>query len=277
MNKQVRITVLVDNTVRSPGLLAEHGLSYWIDTGTHHVLFDTGQGMALVPNMNRMGIDPANADALVLSHGHYDHTGALGIIFNVAVRAKLFLHPHALVERYSCREDLAHPIGMPAATAQQLTASEQRLAYTIDPNEVVPGMFVTGEVPRKTQYEDTGGLFFLDAACRKVDDIHDDQALFMDTNPGLIVILGCAHAGMINTLNYVADITHRPIHAVIGGTHLVNASADRIAQTIQSLRTINPKLLVPAHCTGPRGMAALWEAFPDQIADGCVGTQWNFP
>jgi 7,8-dihydropterin-6-yl-methyl-4-(beta-D-ribofuranosyl)aminobenzene 5'-phosphate synthase len=272
----VRVTVLVTNTASGPGLLGEHGLSFWIDIGSHRVLFDTGQGQALAPNASRLRIDLAGADAIVLSHGHYDHTGGLRCAFGVANDAKLFLHPQAVVRRYSGRNGHGREIGLASITEQELRQEEHRLVWTTQPTEIVPGVFATGEIARRTAYEDTGGDFFLDPACGEPDPILDDQAVYFDTDVGVVVILGCAHAGVVNTLDYIHTLTQRPIHAVIGGTHLVNASPQRLVQTIAALRSMNLKIIAAAHCTGPRAMAALWTAFPDQISDCSVGTQWTF-
>jgi 7,8-dihydropterin-6-yl-methyl-4-(beta-D-ribofuranosyl)aminobenzene 5'-phosphate synthase len=138
-------------------------------------------------------------------------------------------------------------------------------------------VFATGEIPRRSAYEDTGGAFFLDAACGQPDPILDDQAVYMDTGPGVVVLLGCAHAGVVNTLDYVRAITQRPIHAVMGGTHLIHASPERLERTIAAMREMNLRIIAPAHCTGPRAKAALWTAFPGQISDCTAGTTWTFP
>ncbi|MEI8194481.1 MAG: MBL fold metallo-hydrolase [Phycisphaerae bacterium] len=256
MKNTVRVTVLVENTARQQGLLGEHGLAFWIDTGSHRVLFDTGQGQTLVPNARRLRIDLASADAIVLSHGHYDHTGGLGEVFHLAIHAKLYLHPQSVVRRYAGHQGQGRAIGLAAATADQLLQTERRLVWITQPTEVVSGILASGEIPRATKYEDTGGDFFLDTECNVADPILDDQALYLDTEAGIVVLLGCAHAGVVNTLDYIRMITARPIHAVLGGTHLINASPQRMAQTIAALRDLNLQLIAPAHCTGPRAMAA---------------------
>ncbi len=276
MKPDISIMVLVENTVRKQGLMGEHGLAFWIDTGEHCVLFDSGQGLALAVNTSKLQFDLARADVIVLSHGHYDHTGGLRYALDHAVRSRLFLHPQALVSRYSASDSPVREIGLTSISARELRQQERRLVWTTGPIEVIPGVFATGEIPRRTTYEDTGGEFFLDAECRRPDPILDDQALYISTVKGIVVLLGCAHAGAINTLNYIRELTHQPIHAVFGGTHLINADQPRIARTIAALRDMNIQILTPMHCTGPQAMAALWNAFPQQISDGAVGTQWTF-
>lgn len=276
MKSRICITVVVENTARRPGTLGEHGFACWIEAGTQRVLFDTGQGQTLAHNASHLQIDLAHANAIVLSHGHFDHTGGLRYAYHLAGNARLFLHPQVLCRRYSCHNGRGREIGLASMTEPDICMEGQRLVWTTQPTEVVSGVFVTGEIPRQTDYEDTGGSFFLDADCHEPDPIRDDQALYVDTDAGIVVVLGCAHAGVVNTLNYIRVTTRRPIHAVIGGTHLVNASPQRLTRTIAALRDMNIQIIAPAHCTGPYATAALWTAFPDEIADCSVGTQWTF-
>ncbi|MCC7145267.1 MAG: MBL fold metallo-hydrolase [Phycisphaeraceae bacterium] len=276
MEQPIRVTILVENTVRRQGLIGEHGLAYWIQAHGQRILFDTGQGHALMPNAERLGFDLDQVDAVVLSHGHYDHTGGLRSVLDRAPKSRVYLHPDALLPRYSGQGEKAREIGLASLHPAELRRDESRLVWTTSPTIVVPGITVSGPVPRHTDYEDTGGDFYLDQHGREPDPIRDDQAIYFDTPQGLVVILGCAHAGIINTLGYVQRLTGRPMHAVIGGTHLVNANAERIAKTIAAVGVFGLKVFAPAHCTGPRATAALWSAFPDIIADTCVGSQWTF-
>ncbi|MDD4267014.1 MAG: MBL fold metallo-hydrolase [Pirellulales bacterium] len=278
MTEKVRITVLVENTAESPGLLAEHGLAFWIEVGSQCVLFDTGQGSALAHNAYRLRISANRADALVLSHGHYDHTGGLADVLRGNHPAAIYAHPDAFQPKFAQSKDgSSREIGIPYASAQAIQRHRDRLVLAATPTRVADGLIATGAVPRVTEFEDTGGRFFLDARCQTADPLSDDQAIFFESTRGLVVLLGCAHAGVINTLRYVRQLTAgRPIHAVLGGMHLLNAPAERLDRTIGELREMKIDRLGPAHCTGRAATAALWNALPDRCVPCHVGTQFEF-
>ena len=225
------------------------------------MLFDTGQTPeVLLHNADCLGIDLASADAVVLSHGHYDHTGGLKEVLQRAGSIPLFLHPGALVRRYSRKKDGGvREIGAPPPLAESfLREHTSSLSWTAEATPIADGLWVTGQVPRATEYEDTGGDFYLDDTCQDPDPIEDDQAVFFDTPDGTVVLLGCGHAGVVNTLHHIRDLTEsRPIHAVLGGTHLVAASKDRMDRTVEALRALDLDLIVPAHCTGARAQARI--------------------
>lgn len=278
MAAKVRITVLVENTAEERGLLAEHGLALWIETGSQYVLFDTGQGGALIGNAFRLGAPLSLLDRVVLSHGHYDHTGGLANALRGNGSASIYAHPDALKPKYARNADgSAREIGMPDLSKQAVERHREHLVWTGRPSEVGEGLMVTGPVPRVTGFEDTGGPFFLDPACRTPDPLLDDQAVFFASEHGTVVLLGCAHAGVINTLRYIRELTDgRPIHAVLGGMHLVGASSRRLRSTIDELKRLNIACLGPAHCTGRAATAALCNALPEQYTACHVGTRFEF-
>ncbi|HPI92700.1 MAG TPA: MBL fold metallo-hydrolase [Deltaproteobacteria bacterium] len=272
-----RITVLVENTASRKGLHAEHGLSVWIETGGQSYLFDTGQGPALLPNAQRLGIPLEEANAVFLSHGHYDHTGGLLHILNLKEHPTIFLHPAALDPKYTLGPGIsAREIGMPHQV-KDLVLSGADLRQVVEPTEVAEGLFLTGPIPRRAAFEDTGGAFFTDVSCRTPDGMTDDQAAFLDTRKGVYVVLGCAHAGVINTLQYIRELTgNAPIRAVMGGMHLLAAGPERMDRTVGALRELDIERLYPAHCTGHDAVERLYRDFPRRcftFSSGTVLTQ----
>jgi 7,8-dihydropterin-6-yl-methyl-4-(beta-D-ribofuranosyl)aminobenzene 5'-phosphate synthase len=280
MADSIKVTLLVENTAFGRHTLGEHGIAYWIESGEQRVLFDTGQTPeSLLHNAEHMDIDISTAGAVVLSHGHYDHTGGLERVLELAERPHLFLHPGALKRRYSRQKDgKVLEIGIPPALSEShLRSLTSSLNWTEGVTEIVSGIRVTGHVPRENDFEDTGGAFFVDEGCEHPDPIEDDQSVFFDTSEGTVVLLGCAHAGVVNTLRFVqAETNGKPIHAVVGGMHLIAASAERLDRTVEALEELDVDRLAPVHCTGPNAQARLATEFPDTWEPIHVGSRFRF-
>ena len=267
VNEYVYITTLVEDTSSGTGLSGEHGLSFWLEYGNHRILFDTGQTGLILKNAKILRADIAKTEAIVLSHGHYDHTGGLVAVLGVARKALVYTHPAALHSRFTRKGTEIRAIGMSDSTKEVVLAhaEAERVVWTETPTSLTPGVFVTGQIPRNTNFEDVGGAFYVDENCEQADMLPDDQAIFFDTPRGLVFLLGCSHAGVVNTLDCVMKLVEgRQIDSVVGGMHLLIASQDRIEQTIDAFRKYNVKHIGLAHCTGADATQRIRKAFPDR-------------
>ena len=269
---EVSIAVLVENNSALPDMQAEHGLSFWIETAGSRILFDTGQGCAFAQNADVLGVPLDKADAIVLSHGHYDHTGGLSCAMEQARSARIFIHPESLMPRYSRHADgTMHSVGMPEDVRNVLKEVPERIVWTLKPVEIASGIWVTGPIARDAPFEDVGGDFFLDASADMPDPIVDDQALWIATSGGIIAIVGCAHSGIINTMNAISGLSGaREFRAVIGGLHLRSAGPARLSATADALTQFHSPMLYPAHCTGAGSVRYLSERLPGRVKP-CAG------
>lgn len=268
----IKITVLVENKAGKLGVFAEHGLSFLIETGAEKILFDSGQGFVLEHNLEQLKLSLDDVKTVLLSHGHYDHTGGLSTALSMMDNPTVYAHPDAVKPMFARHANgSSRSIGMSKLNKEALTHSNW--VQTREPVELPSGLRLTGAVPRLTAYEDVGGPFYRDAVCTEPDPIEDDQAAFIETEHGSVVILGCAHSGIINTLQYIQSLTDkRPIHTVIGGMHLHSASKHRMEKTIEALRAFDIQSLFPCHCTGFAAAAQLANEFPGRVHASPIGT-----
>jgi len=271
------LQILVDNRAEA-GLESEHGLSMWIEVDGRKILFDTGTGKILESNARKLGIDVHTADLLVLSHGHYDHTGGVGRFLQHTRQSHVYCHPSAVLPRYAVRNGSGTSISMPhESIAAMDKLSEARLHWVQEPLHLGEHMGLTGHIPRKTSFEDTGGPFYLDPAGNRPDPIDDDMALWIRTQKGLVVVTGCCHAGLINTLDYIFHLNNgMKICALIGGFHLMGATPLRLNLTMQALAAFEIDLLVPCHCTGQAAVELLKKTFDIRVSPGAAGKILQF-
>jgi 7,8-dihydropterin-6-yl-methyl-4-(beta-D-ribofuranosyl)aminobenzene 5'-phosphate synthase len=273
----IKVTIVVENSTDKEKLYSEHGLSYWIETPQSRILFDTGQGRNLYNNADTLSIDLSLADALVFSHGHYDHTGGLHDFLEVNTKARLHFHPDARLPKYSQSSDKTlRNVGLSEFHQDCLDAIPNRIHCNQSIEEIAPSIFLTGEIPRRTDYETVGGDFFRDKAGTIKDSLPDDQSIFFDTPNGIVVLAGCAHAGIVNILTFIQDHTDRPIFSVIGGLHLLHASQDRIAKTIAFFKEKNIQQIAPVHCTGFWPQVEFANAFPHAFIKAGTGSKFVF-
>lgn len=273
MLRDLIITQLVENTAGGPGLLAEHGVSFHIEVDDHFLLFDTGQGLALWHNAKQLGLELDRVEQIVLSHGHYDHAGGLLEALELTGPVDFYLHPQALEAKYNRN---GREIGAPFADAQ-LSSLIRRRVDTLGPTEIIPGIHVTGEIPRSNSIEDTGGPFYQNAERTLADRLPDDQSLYLESSKGLIVLLGCGHAGVVNTLEYIRKLSgDQPIYALMGGMHLLHATPERLVFTGDYLEQLGIDYLAPNHCTGLDAVCYFKHRFPDAFHESKSGTKHSF-
>jgi 7,8-dihydropterin-6-yl-methyl-4-(beta-D-ribofuranosyl)aminobenzene 5'-phosphate synthase len=277
---EFKITTLVDNSVSlgGSGLIAEHGLAFLIESQDHTVLFDTGQHMALSHNADKLNIDLSRIEAVVLSHGHYDHTGGLKHMLEKNAAFRLYAHPDVFaIKLKSKKKDKYKKIGIPIKRAV-FESTDVQLVLTQNTCEIVPGISTSGEIPLENDFESIESDFFVERQGRIMPDtLADDQALILDTQNGLVVLLGCSHRGVINTLNRVVELTGKQkIHAIIGGLHLGKASDAKLKMIIDHLAGFGLEKIGVSHCTGTNAMLALFNTFKDKVFVNTVGSVISF-
>jgi 7,8-dihydropterin-6-yl-methyl-4-(beta-D-ribofuranosyl)aminobenzene 5'-phosphate synthase len=272
------VTVLVDNMAGSGPVLGEWGAAFLLETDQHQILVDTGGGRVLLGNASALNVNLRKTEAIVISHEHADHTQGLEDALNACGSVDLFLHPAGFETRY-WKEGTSVTAHRLPLSREQMTKRVRKLIETRAPTVVRTGVIVTGQIPRMTDFEDTGvrEYAFLDQALKTPDPIVDDQAVFFRVPEGVVIVLGCGHAGLINTMRYVGELVgeHR-IYAVIGGTHLLSASPLRLQKTIEALREYGVQRVMLSHCTGMQAYAALSGALPGRCAWPASGTRIRF-
>ena len=277
-----------DGKIQTNTLFAEHGLSLIInlfsDGKKQTILFDAGYSdTGVLHNLALLGIEPNSIDAMVLSHGHMDHTGSVNSILNLMqnkipliANPDVFLHP-----RYIKLENGGKRIFPRVLVKEQLKQKNIDLILHRKPTLVANDMaLVTGEIERVTDFEKGLPNAFVEINGKtEKDNIKDDQSIVVNLKgKGLIVISGCSHSGIINTLLSARKMTGvEKIHGVLGGFHLSGSFYKTILKkTIEQFDKINPEVIVPMHCTGWESTVQLYEHFPDSFILNAVGSKYIF-
>ncbi|EKD84044.1 MAG: hypothetical protein ACD_39C00283G0003 [uncultured bacterium] len=234
--RALKITFLVDNS-HGPGCTGEHGLSIFIEADIK-ILFDSGQSRLFLENAGRLGIDPASADCMVLSHGHYDH----GNGFEHMTGKKLVCHPGCFIRRFR-NNDSAY-IGL--KFDQQFAQKNFDLVLSAQPLKLSESVLYLGEIPRTSSFESKQTTFVKEGDMP--DFVSDDSALVIDTSDGLVIIAGCGHSGICNVIEHARKLTGKnKIAAVAGGFHLKEGSP-AVQPTICYLLSADIGVLMPCHC-----------------------------
>lgn len=265
--------------------VAEHGLSFLVSVtvgdSRRTVLFDTGSTVrGLVNNLRALGIDLQEIETIVLSHGHFDHAlGLNGLANALSPLPPLVLHPDFWLKRRVVVPG-QQPRELPATSRDRVRAAGFELIEQRGPSLLLDGaLLVTGEVERTTPFEQGFPVHqaLRDGEWQPDPFIYDDQALVVRlSGRGLVVITGCGHAGVINTLRHARRLTGvERVYAVLGGFHLATSPLETVVwPTVEALAEFAPEVVIPAHCTGWRATHAIAAAFPDAFIPGSVGTNY---
>jgi 7,8-dihydropterin-6-yl-methyl-4-(beta-D-ribofuranosyl)aminobenzene 5'-phosphate synthase len=282
--KNVEITVLMEDSKNpaKPELKNKHGLSFFIQAeigdDTVTVLMDTGPSSeALLHNVDAMGVNLEDVDVVVLSHGHYDHTGGLlDALKQMKKRVPVVGHPTVFEPKFALMPHL-RLIGAPFKAADVESVGGVPV-FASNPVTVANGVTATGEVSRVTAFESVRGFQTIQNGKFTDDVIVDDQSLVIDVeSKGLVVVAGCAHAGIINTVKYAQKITgNSRVYAVLGGFHLWGADNKRIQATVDALKKLDLKYVAPCHCTGKTAVKKFAEVFGDRYHPLHIGNVIKF-
>jgi len=274
----VDVTVIVEDTCTRRGFWGEHGLAFWITNDNGALLFDTGAGHCLLHNADRLGISLADARCVVLSHGHDDHTGGLEALLAKVGQAEVIACPGVWDAKYRIA-GTAPPqyIGAPLTEAQY-AALGARYTYLTGPAEIAPGIWASGPVPRTTDFEVPEPTLFrrTAAGAYEPDPALDDQSIGIVTPAGLAVLLGCAHAGVINILRHLTAVTGIDrVHTIIGGPHLLRSGDDVVARVAQELQDFGVTKLAFGHCVGARQSHLMFQTFGDRLVTCETGAKFG--
>ncbi len=277
---RLRITTLAENSATKVGTLAEHGLSMLVEVDDLCLLLDTGQSATAVHNARALGVDLSRVSHLVLSHGHQDHTG--GIKDVLAQTGEVTVHAHTDVwrPRYVARKgEQARYAGL-MFLREQLESMGATFQLSDGPVHISREVMTTGPVPRVTPFEKLDAALVVKAPQGwQQDQVPDDQSLVVKTPEGLVVLLGCAHSGMVNTLLHAQQVAgEKRIFAVLGGTHLGFASQEQLDKTVAMLRELDLQKIGVSHCTGLPASGRLAREFGDRFFFNNVATitEWEF-
>ncbi len=270
-----RITILVDDEAEHP-YIPEHGFAALIEVSGKRILFDTGWGKALFHNAEISGISLSNLDGLVLSHGHYDHSGNLSKILSLNPGVSFFAHPGSMIPRWSL-SPVKKPksAGVSGKNRKAITGlSSSRLHWCKGPVEITTGVWITGEIERKNSFEDTGGNFYKNKIGTQRDFIVDDISIWIDGDSGLTIICGCCHSGLKNTLGQILASCDTPrINTLLGGFHLIHSKKERLEKTISFINRTGIERIIPSHCTGKAAVESFREHLDSEIISGSAGLQ----
>ena len=272
MSKNLEITILAENNVEKRDLLAEHGLSLYFKYNDKEYLFDTGQGKVIFGNAKKLGIDLKEIDTIFLSHGHDDHTGGLKELLKLKPEVRVFAHSEVFMEKYKKVGTELEFIGtdLEKDNLENFEDAENAVA-------AAPGLYNTGVIEAASKNYLNPRYVVKENDKEKIDLFNDDTSLYLESESGIVILLGCSHKGVKNIIDQIrTEVGDKKIRAIIGGMHLKRAGSDKIEDLIKYFAQIDFELLVPIHCTGREAAVKFKQAFGEKVKLGSVGDKFKF-
>jgi 7,8-dihydropterin-6-yl-methyl-4-(beta-D-ribofuranosyl)aminobenzene 5'-phosphate synthase len=268
---------------------AEHGLAYFVETVADGkksaCMFDFGlDPIGVLNNIALLGLDLSKTNAFSLSHGHWDHyTSAVSILkqnqSRIAGGTPFYVGEEAFAHRYSLRPGTTEVADLGQLKKEEIEALGLKIIEARTPVEIIPGAYFTGNIERVTAYEKVPPTMLISRGEKpEPDDFRGEQALFFNVKgKGLVVLSGCAHSGIVNTVKQAQKVADtEKIHAILGGCHLANAKPEVIQNTVADIKAMKPDYIVPTHCTGFEAMVAFSQAMPNEFNLNTTGAQYTF-
>jgi Metal-dependent hydrolases of the beta-lactamase superfamily II len=268
----VTIRTLCENTAAIKGVLGEWGWSVIVETQESTIMLDTGASGIVIKNAEKMNVDLSKTDVLILSHGHNDHTGGLQDVLTHIPGVRIICHPEIWEAKYKNRNNNMDYLGL--MVSKDFVESTSNVTLSTGPVMIDRDCLFSGSIPMTVNYEFSGDEFLIkdNGGSFRKDYLNDDAALIVKTDKGLVVVTGCAHRGIVNTLIHARKITGEDrIYGVIGGTHLYSKDSKTIDTTVKDLLSMDIKRIGVSHCTGFYGEMKLAEAFRDRFFQNHAG------